>query len=74
MSSISDELLNVFGQLQPAEQQVVLKLAKSLATGTPKGTPGNELLRFAACISSTEADEMERVIERDCERIDESAW
>jgi hypothetical protein len=38
------------------------------------GLPGEEMLRFAGTISRDDLDQMERIIEEECERIDPEEW
>jgi hypothetical protein len=76
-TSIQNELLTYLGQL-PADDQVrVVDFARSLAQ-SPKprqvGVPGSELLRFVDTIPPEDLEEMKRIIEEDCERIDLNEW
>lgn len=43
-------------------------------SGLPRGVSGRELLRFHGILDKDFADEMERVIEEECERIDVEEW
>jgi hypothetical protein len=56
------------------QQQKVLKIVRSMASRPPIGVPGSKLLHYAGTLSKEEADEMMRVIEEECERIDAAAW
>ena len=76
-SSIQSELLTYLGQL-PADDQVrVVDFARSLAK-EPKprqvGVPGRELLKFVGTIPPEDLEEMKRIIEEDCERIELNEW
>jgi len=65
--------------LSPVQQQEVLdfiqsRQASSLQAKTPPGVPGRDLLHLAGLFSKEDAEEMMRVIEEDCERIDPDGW
>lgn len=61
--------------LTPAQQQYVLGVVESLGrTATPPGVPGRNLQHLFGLFSKEDADEMMRVIEEDCERIDPDGW
>lgn len=69
-SSVYDkELLEQFGRLGPAQQREVLEFAKELAAKTPRGTPGQELARFAGCIGESDLAVMSYEIEAACEQV-----
>jgi len=61
--------------LTPTQQRYVLSIVESLGpTVTPPGISGPEALQFVGLFSKEDADEMMRVIEEDCERIDPDGW
>ncbi len=61
--------------LTPTQQKYVLGIVESLGgTVTPPGISGPAALQFAGLFSKEDADEMKRVIEEDCERIDPNGW
>jgi hypothetical protein len=72
-----DEVLALAEQLAPAEQQ---RLAAALVTrpmAPPQGIPGPELLAMLDTLPPLDPevfDDMEQVIEEDCERIDPREW
>lgn len=66
---LQEELLKKLDRLSPAMQRRVLDYARALV-GSPRGTPGDKLLKFAGIMTPAEADEFLRSIEEDCERID----
>jgi hypothetical protein len=77
--SIAEEITEAVNNLPPELQKKVLEYARGLDQDTkpdtrPKGVPGKDLLRFAGTISKEDLEVMSRVIEEDCERIDESSW
>jgi hypothetical protein len=47
---------------------------RSKRTKLPPGTPMSELLKFRGMISNEDAEEMKRIIEEGCERIDPEGW
>jgi len=52
----------------------VLEFTRALARSTPRGVPGQELLRFAGAISPDDARLMREAIERGCEQVDANEW
>lgn len=42
--------------------------------GTPAGTPGRDLVRFAGTLDNASAGEMTKAIEQGCERVDLNEW
>ncbi len=40
----------------------------------PEGKIDNQLSKFAGCISDEEAHEVMAVVEKSCERVEESGW
>lgn len=72
-STIQNDLLKEVEQLPPPLQRKVVEFAHSLAGSAPRGTPGDQLLRFAGTMTAEDAKEMMAAIE-DCERIDPNEW
>ena len=72
-STIQNDLLKEVEQLPLPLQRKVVEFAHSLAGSAPRGTPGDQLLRFAGTMTEEEAKEMMAAIE-DCERIDPNEW
>jgi hypothetical protein len=58
---------------QPLQRQV-LEFARSLVKSEVRGTPGQQLLRFAGSIPSDDLQLMREAIEQDCERVDVDEW
>jgi hypothetical protein len=73
-AGIQSDLLKEVEQLPPPLQRKVVAYAHSLARARPRGTPGNELLKFAGILSPEEAKAMMDAIEEGCERIDPNEW
>ena len=61
--SIRDELLKQLGQLTPNMQRRVADFAAVLVRSVPKGTPGDELLRFVGVLDPDDAKAMIEAIE-----------
>lgn len=55
-------------------QSQVLEFARTLVTAEARGTPGQQLLRFAGSIPPDELQLMREAIEQDCERVDINEW
>ncbi len=58
---------------QPLQRQV-LEFVRSLVKSEVRGTPGQQLLRFAGSIPSDDLQLMRDAIEQDCERVDVGEW
>jgi len=71
---LQGELLKQVDQLSPALQRRVLDFAVALVQSVPKGTPANELLRFAGVLDPQDAQAMIEAIEQGCERVDSDEW
>ncbi|MGA2069287.1 MAG: hypothetical protein ABSG86_30330 [Thermoguttaceae bacterium] len=67
-TEVRSALLKQLDCLPPAEQQQVLRFARSLAEAPRKGVPGERLLRFAGTMTHEEAQEFLRGIDEECER------
>ena len=75
MSSTTYNLITRQLENLPEEmQKKVLKYVKNLQKDSLKGVSGNQLIKFAGCISSDDLEMMKREIESGCERIDSDEW
>ncbi len=72
--SIHDELLKQLERLSPNLQRRVVEFAAALVRSVPKGTPGDELLRFCGVLPPEDAQAMIEAIQSGCERIDGDGW
>ena len=81
MSTVADELTSLLDHLSAEDQQRALDYARDQArprqgpliaprTPLPPGTPIRDLARFVPTASSEAVEDMARIIEVDCERID----
>ncbi|MBU6228729.1 MAG: hypothetical protein KGQ93_03435 [Cyanobacteria bacterium REEB459] len=55
-------------------QWQVLEFVRALVKSEVRGTPGQQLLRFAGSIPSDDLQLMSEAIEQDCERVDINDW
>jgi hypothetical protein len=55
-------------------QWQVLEYVQSLVKAKVRGTPGQQLLRFAGAIPSDDLQLMREAIEQDCEQVDIDEW
>ena len=69
-AAIREQLLKELEQLSPNLQRRVVDFAAALVQSVPKGTPGDQLLRFAGVLDPEDAREMIEAIEAGCERVD----
>jgi len=58
---------------QPLQRQV-LEFVRSLVKAEVRGTPGQQLLRFAGSIPLEDLQLMREAIKQDCERVDIDEW
>lgn len=71
-STLEQDILDEVHRLAPEQQQQVLAFARILAA--PSNESGKGLLRAAGTIPLDDLAVMERVIEEECERIDDGEW
>lgn len=57
-----------------AERERVLNRIRAQRSVAPPGVPGRELLQFAGTIPEESLQQMEQVIEEECERVDYEGW
>jgi len=55
-------------------QQQVLEYLQDLRATLHQGTPGKRLVQFAGLIEKDDLAEMQQVIARDCEQVDDDEW
>ena len=75
-TNVKDQIINRLDGFTVEQQQKILEYMESMASQLPVGvgTAGTDLLHYAGTLSKEEAEEMIRVIEQQCERIDTSDW
>ncbi|MGD1910860.1 MAG: hypothetical protein ACFB2X_08400 [Rivularia sp. (in: cyanobacteria)] len=73
-TSIIDELIEQVKTMPQQQQSQVLDFARKLVKTEIKGTPGQQLLRFAGSIPADELQLMREVIEQGCEQVDVDEW
>ena len=71
---IIDEVVEQLKVMPQPLQKQVLEFVRSLVKAEVRGTPGQQLLRFAGSIPSDDLQLMREVIEQDCERVDIDEW
>ncbi len=72
--SIIDEVVEQLKIMPQHLQWQVLEFIRVLVKADLRGTPGQQLLRFAGSISLDDLKLMGEAIERDCERVDVDEW
>jgi hypothetical protein len=72
--AMQNELLGYLGQLGSEDQAKVVNLARSLAKTSKRGSAGTDWLRIVGAISHDDLEEMKRVIEAECEKVDDHEW
>ena len=71
---IIDEVVEQLKVMPQPLQRQVLEFVRSLVQAEVRGTPGQQLLRFAGSISSADLRLMREAIEQDCEQVDVDEW
>lgn len=71
---IIDEVVEQLKVMPQPLQRQVLEFVRSLVKAEIRGTPGQQLLRFAGSIPSDDLQLMREAIEQDCERVDIDKW
>ena len=74
MDSLIDEVIEHLSAMPQHLQWQVLEYTRTLAKAEVRGTPGQQLLRFARSIPPDDLHLMREAIEQECERIDVSEW
>ena len=70
--TLRSDLLAEIDRLTLAQQERLLKLARSMTHGD--GTSASRLFGFAGSIPRDDLQEMAAAIEEGCERVDSNAW
>ena len=71
---IVEKVIEQLEALPQELQQRVLEFTRSLVASTPRGVPGQQLLRFAGSIPRDDITLMSEAIERGCEQVDIHEW
>jgi hypothetical protein len=71
---IIDEVVEQLKVMPQPLQRQVLEFVRSLVKAEIRGTPGQQLLRFAGSIPSDDLQLMREAIEQDCEQVDIDEW
>jgi hypothetical protein len=71
---IIDEVVERLKVMPQHLQQQVLEFVRVLVEVEARGTPGQQLLRFAGAIPADDLRLMREAIEQDCERVDVDEW
>jgi hypothetical protein len=71
---IIEEVIEQLKVMPQHLQWQVLEFVRALVKAEVRGTPGQQLLRFAGSISSDDLLLMREAIEQDCERVDVDEW
>ncbi len=69
-TSIINEVIEQLGTMPQHLQSQVLEFARKLIQNEVKGTPGQELLRFAGSIHADDLELMREAIKKGCEQVD----
>ena len=71
---IIDEVVEQLKVMPQNLQWQVLEFVRALVKAEVRGTPGQQLLRFAGSIPLDDLKLMRAAIEQDCERVDVDEW
>lgn len=67
---IIDKVIEQLRAMPYELQWRVLEFTRALTLSTPRGVPGQQLLRFAGGLSPEDAQALRRAIEEGCEQVD----
>ncbi len=73
-TSIVEKTVEQLRTLPQDLQWRVYEFTRALALSTPRGVPGQQLLRFAGTIEEDDLQLMREAIEEGCERVDANEW
>jgi ERCC4-type nuclease len=74
MSALEEEITERLKNLSPEKREQVLEYTRSLGDAPRRNALKSELWRFRNTFSPEEAEEIKRVIEEECERVDPDGW
>ena len=74
MSALEEEIQERLKMLRPEQREQVLEYARSLTQPPKQNALKKELWRFRNTFTPEEAEEVKRVIEEACERVDPDGW
>lgn len=72
--SIINQVIEHLTSMPQHLQWRVLEFARTLVKAEVRGTPGQQLLRFAGSIPPDDIQVIREAIEQDCERVDINEW
>ncbi len=72
--SVIDEVIEQLRAMPQDLQGRVLEFARTLVQPQVRGTPGQQLLRFAGSIQPDDLQLMSEAIEQGCEQVDSNEW
>ncbi|HEX8905326.1 MAG TPA: hypothetical protein VF771_10815 [Longimicrobiaceae bacterium] len=74
MSALEEEIQERLKMLRPEQREQVLEYTRSLSKAPRRNRLKTELWRFRDTFTPEEAEEIKRVIEEACERVETDGW
>lgn len=74
MATVDRELNERITALSARDKRRVLEYVRGLELPPPNLKPGTDLLRFGGSIPREVLDEMQKLLEEDCEKINRGGW
>ncbi len=74
MDTVVNEIVRKLKTLPDHLQRQVLLFVDALQTSAIRGTPGQQLLKFAGTISNEDLAIMQQAIYQGCEQVDADEW
>jgi len=73
-TTVIDQIVEQLKTLPYELQRRVLEFTRALASSTPRGVPGQRLLRFSGAIPLNDLQRMSRAVDEGCEKVDRNEW
>jgi hypothetical protein len=74
IQSIEQSISDYIKTLNIEEQKKILEFARNLSLSKSKGSKGKDLIGFVSSINKEDLSLMQKVIELDCEQVNDNEW
>ncbi|MFH0975655.1 MAG: hypothetical protein V1874_07710 [Spirochaetota bacterium] len=73
-SEIQKEIINDLSNLPIELQKKVKEFTHTLLLTKSKGIPGRDILKFSGIIDDNNAEELRKIIDEGCSKVDYNEW